>query len=116
MAEDLGSTFATRGDQMFLRFSDDELARLAKFGDRRTYKRGELLARRGEVGPGLVLIFSGKVEATQPNAGESTHIVTHERGNFMGELAQLSGRPSLVDAALTDVEAIAISAAVCARC
>ena len=40
-----------------------------------------------------------------------THIVTHERGNFMGELAAairatvLGGRN-----ALTDVEAIAISA------
>src|SRR4029453_4071786 len=33
----------------------------------------------------------------------------HEHGNFMGELAQLSGRPYLVDEkALTDVEAVAI--------
>ena len=33
------------------------------------------------------------------------HIVTHKAGSFMGELAQLSGRPVLVDAvALTDVE------------
>ncbi len=111
MAEDPGSTIATRANQMFLHFSDEELARLAKFGEPRSYKKGEMLARRGEVGPGLVLILSGSVEATQPNAGENSHIVTHERGNFMGELAQLSGRPFLVDeTALTDVEAVAISA------
>jgi thioredoxin reductase (NADPH) len=109
MADDLGPTFAARGDQMFLRFSDEELVRLARFGEPRRYKAGDMLARHGEVGPGLMLILSGKVEATQPNGGEDSHIVTHERGNFMGELAQLSGRPYLVDEkALTDVEAVAI--------
>src|SRR5207248_169576 len=47
---------------------------------------------------------------TQPNGGENSHIVTHGRGNFMGELAQLSGRPYLVnEIAVTDVEAVAIA-------
>src|SRR5881275_2996796 len=46
---------------------------------------------------------------TQGSGGARNEIVTHERGNFMGELAQLSGRPYLVDErALTDVEALAI--------
>jgi thioredoxin reductase (NADPH) len=109
MTESLGPTFANRGAQMFLRFSDDELARLARFGEPRRYHAGDMLVHRGEVGPGLMIILSGQVEATQPNGGEASHIVTHERGNFMGELAQLSGRPYLVDEkALTDVEAIAI--------
>jgi thioredoxin reductase (NADPH) len=109
MTDDLGSTFATRGAQMFLRFTDDELARLARFGERRRYKAGDMLARVGEVGPGVMLILSGQVDVTQPTGGEDSHIVTHERGNFMGELAQLSGRPYLVnEKALTDVEAVAI--------
>jgi thioredoxin reductase (NADPH) len=110
MADDLGSTFATRGAQMFLRFNDDELARLARFGEPRSYKGGEMLARRGEVGPGLMLILSGRVDVTRSEGGMDSHIVTHERGNFMGELAQLSGRPYLVDEkALTDVEAVAVA-------
>jgi thioredoxin reductase (NADPH) len=109
MTDELGTTYATRGAQMFLRFTDDELARLSRFGEPRRYKAGDMLARHGEVGPGLMLILSGRVEVTQPNGGENGHIVTHERGNFMGELAQLSGRPYLVDEkALTDVEAVAI--------
>jgi thioredoxin reductase (NADPH) len=109
MTDDLGSTFATRGAQMFLRFTDDELARLARFGEPRRYKAGDMLARVGEVGPGVMLILSGEVDVTQPTGGEDSHIVTHERGNFMGELAQLSGRPYLVnEKALTDVEAVAI--------
>ncbi|MCL6729247.1 FAD-dependent oxidoreductase [Sphingomonas hankyongi] len=105
------TTYATRGAQMFLRFDDDEIARLARFGEKRCYRAGEMLARVGEAGPGLMLILSGQVEVTQSGGGERRHIVTHERGNFMGELAQLSGRPYLVDEkALTDVEAVAIPA------
>ena len=110
MSDELGTTYETRGAQMFLRFTDDELARLARFGEPRRYKAGEMLARVGEVGPGVMLILSGQVEVTQPTGGEDSHIVTHERGNFMGELAQLSGRPYLVnERALTDVETVAIS-------
>jgi thioredoxin reductase (NADPH) len=105
------TTIATRGAQMFPRLSDGELTRLARFGETRSYRAGERVVRVGEVPPGVQLILSGELEVTQHgNAGEAEHIVTHERGNFTGELAQLSGRPSLVDAmALTDVEAVAIS-------
>jgi thioredoxin reductase (NADPH) len=101
---------ATRGAQMFPRLTDEELARLAKFGEPRSYRTGEKVVRVGEVPPGLQLILSGRLEVTQHDrTDEGSHIVTHERGNFTGELAQLSGRPSLVDAvALTDVEAVAI--------
>lgn len=100
----------TRGAQMFLRFSEAEIDRLSRFGEPRSFKKGDMLARIGEPGPGMMLILSGRVEVTQPNGVEKSVIVTHERGNFMGELAQLSGRPYLVDEkALTDVEAIVIS-------
>ncbi len=109
MTDDQGPTMATRGDQMFLRFNDDEIERLSRFGERRSFRAGEMLVRVGEVGPGLMLILSGSVEVTRPSDGSV--IVTHERGNFMGELAQLSGRPYLVDEkALTDGEAVAIPA------
>src|SRR5919107_1479745 len=103
-------TVATRGAQMFPRLTDEELARLAKFGEPRSYHAGDKVVSVGEIPPGLQLILSGRLEVTQHDRiGDDSHIVTHERGNFTGELAQLSGRPSLVDAvALTDVEAVAI--------
>lgn len=102
---------ATRGDDMFLRFNDEQIERLSRFGERRSYRAGEMIVRVGEVGPGMMLILSGRVEVTRPEGPNRVHIVTHEPGNFMGELAQLSGRPYLVDEqALTDVEAVAIPA------
>jgi len=109
MSESRPDTLATRGDQMFLRFTDAEIERLSRFGELHGYRAGEMLARVGEAGPGVMLILSGQVEVTRPDGPSREHIVTHERGNFMGELAQLSGRPYLVDErALTDVEAVAI--------
>jgi thioredoxin reductase (NADPH) len=111
MTDSRQDTYSTRRDQMFLRFNDAEIERLARFGERRGYRSGEMLARVGEVGPGLMLVLSGRVEVTRPEGTGRAQITVHERGNFMGELAQLSGRPYLVDEqALTDVEAVAIPA------
>ena len=102
---------AERGAQMFPRLTEDELARLTRFGEPRRYEAGEIVARVGEVPVGLQLILSGELEVTQRDvSGENAHIITHGRGNFTGELAQLSGRPSLVDAvALTAVDVIVIA-------
>ena len=100
----------TRHDQMFPVLTPQELHRLSRFGEEHTYAKGELLARTGEVSPGFHLILKGEVAIKQRDAlGREQLIVTHGAGNFMGELAQLSGKPSLVDAvALTPVDTIVI--------
>ncbi|HEX3422568.1 MAG TPA: FAD-dependent oxidoreductase [Sphingomicrobium sp.] len=109
MTDDLGPTFATRAAQMFPRLGEEEIARLTRFGEPRSFRSGDLVASPGKVSPGLLLILSGKLEVVRADSGEGTHIVTHERGNFSGELANLSGRPSLTEArALGDVEALVI--------
>ena len=109
MTETPQTTYETRGAQMFVSLTDADVARAAKFGELQQYREGDQVARVGESGLGLVLILSGEVEVTRRDGRENVHVVTHQRGNFMGELAQLSGRPFLVDAvALTDVEAVAI--------
>lgn len=95
---------------MFPTLAPGAVERLHRFGDLQNYAKGSRLAKAGEVSAGLVIFLSGEVEVTQ-NDGErgSAHIVTHGPGSFMGELAQLSGRPSLVDAwALTDVHALVL--------
>ena len=40
MSDQRGEIYATRGDQMFLRFNDDEIERLARFGQPRSYRVG----------------------------------------------------------------------------
>lgn len=104
-------TLEARGEQMFPRLGPDEVERIRRFGERRAFEPGEYLARVGEPGLGLFVILGGAVEVRQRAAvGPSLSIVTHEAGNFLGELAQLSGRPSLVDAvAAQPVEALLVS-------
>src|SRR5207249_1565749 len=64
----------------------------------------------GEISPGMFVVLAGEVAITQHNPlGRDEAIVTHGPGSFMGELTQLSGRPSLVDAhAVKPVEALVI--------
>jgi thioredoxin reductase (NADPH) len=92
----------TRYEQMFPVLEPAEIDRLRRFGETRTYGAGERLVTSGEPSPGLLVILSGELLVTQHNVfGPNQPIVTHGPGGFMGELAQLSGRPSLVDAQAT---------------
>lgn len=84
---------------MFPTLEPAEVERLRRFGEARAYAPGEALASVGKVTPGLMLILSGAVDVTRhSDHGSPDLIVTYTQGSFMGELAQLSGRPALVDA------------------
>ena len=100
----------TRRDQMFPTLEPSEIERVRRFGKQRWFVPGEPLAKVGERGVGLSIILSGQVEVTRyDSARRSTPIVTHGPGAFLGELAQLAGRPTLVDAtARGPVEALII--------
>ena len=99
-----------RGAQMFPTLEPAEIDRLRAFGERRSFRTGDTLVKVGEVGHGMTVILRGRVAVTRRDElGRSQPIVTHGPGAFMGELAQLSGRPALVDAhAEEDVDAMLI--------
>jgi thioredoxin reductase (NADPH) len=100
----------TRFEQMFPKLDAPEIERLRRFGETQTYTQGEHLVTAGDVSPGMFVILSGEVALTQHSAlGGDEPIVTYVPGSFMGEVAQLSGRPSLTDARATKpVEALVI--------
>ena len=110
MASPARSTFEARYDQMFPTLDAAEIGRLRRFGEPRTYRAGDRLVATGEVSPGMFVIVSGEVAVSQHSVlGRDQPIVTHGPGSFMGELAQLSGQPALVDAHATEpVEAFVI--------
>jgi thioredoxin reductase (NADPH) len=100
----------SRRDQMFPVLEPAQIDRLTKFGERRFFAAGERLVATGEIAPGAFVILAGQVDVMQKGRlGHSQLIVTHGPGSFMGELAQLSDRPTLVDAyAKEAVEALVI--------
>jgi len=93
------STITTRRHQMFPVLNEQELQRIKRFGELRTFEPGESLAAAGRRSAGVMVILSGSVKVFRRDvSGVEEHIVTYAPGGFLGGLEQLSGRPSLVDA------------------
>jgi thioredoxin reductase (NADPH) len=104
------STLDQRRDQVFLKFDPAEIERMRGFGDVRSFAAGERLMTAGQVAPGLFVILTGRVAVTEhSHLGVQERIVSQGQGNFIGELAQLAGRPALADATPEEtVEALII--------
>ena len=102
-----------RREQMFPQLTPAEIERLRRFGTVKTSHAGEYLFQAGRKGPGMFVILRGHVAITRKNAlSADAPIVEHGPGQFMAEVGQLSGRPSLVDGrALDEVEALLIEPA-----
>ncbi len=99
-----------RREQMFPALDAHDIARLRRFGEVRHYDTGTPLMKTGEIAPGLYFILSGRVQVSQ-GGGYSPRqdVIQHGPGQFGGELAQLSDRPSLVDSvAIEPVEALVV--------
>ena len=95
---------------MFPHLDEHDIARLRRFGEIRHFPDGALIMKAGELAPGLVFVLKGEIDVRQGGAVSSrAPIVQHGPGGFLGELAQLSDRPALVDAsAVGEVEAIVV--------
>ena len=92
------SILERRRDQMFPELDPFEIERMRRFGEARGFAQGAAIFTAGRVGPGLVVILSGEVDIIRREFSNESLIVTDGPGQFMGELAQLAGRPALVDA------------------
>jgi thioredoxin reductase (NADPH) len=110
MPQSVRPLIEARREQMFPVLEPEEIERLVRFGERRSYMAGERMVATGEIAPGVFVVLSGRVDVTQRGReGHSELIFAHGPGSFGGELAQLSDRPSLVDADATEaVETLVI--------
>jgi thioredoxin reductase (NADPH) len=99
-----------RYDQIFPALDPLEIERVRRFGNLHLFAAGESLWTVGQVAPGLMVVLGGSVVVTERDQFENhKQIAIHRRGNFLGELALLSGRPALVNAiAQEPVEALVI--------
>ncbi|MGF6600916.1 thioredoxin reductase (NADPH) [Paraburkholderia sp. GAS448] len=104
------SSLEYRQHQMFPRLSAAEIQSLRRFARPMSFKAGELIFETGHVALGLFVLLRGRVRiCSRDSFGRSTLVTEHEDGHFMAEMAQLSGKPALIDGvALTDVETLVI--------
>jgi len=104
------STAFPRHEQTFPALTPQEIERMRRFGELRTYRHGEALFETGKVGPGMFVVLSGTAAITQRDGlGHVTPVIDQGPGQFLAEIGQLSGRVALVDGhADGDVETLLI--------
>src|SRR3982075_4077218 len=87
-----------RHEQTFPTLTPQEIARMRRFGELRSYKNGQNLFETGKPGPGMFVILSGHVAISQRDGlGHVTPVINQGPGQFLAEIGQLSGRMALVD-------------------
>jgi CRP-like cAMP-binding protein len=97
---------ALRKIPFFEDLTPEDLDRLARIGERRSFAAGEAIVTKSGAGGGLFVILSGSAEV---EAGGKSHILGP--GEFFGEMALLSGKPrSATVTAAEPVEAMVLEA------
>jgi thioredoxin reductase (NADPH) len=100
----------SRRDQIFPTLTQNDCARLHRFGTPRHFADGETIFHAGGKNPGMLVILTGKVRISQCDGmGNSNTIAEHGPGEFTAEVGQLSGTPALANAhAVGPVDALVI--------
>ena len=107
----LSPTLETRREQMFPTLTAAEIERMRRFGTVRRYADGERLFETGKASPGMFVVLSGSIQVIRHDGlAQQVPLVEHPVGGFSAEIAQLGGRPALVDAfAKGDLETLVIA-------
>jgi thioredoxin reductase (NADPH) len=99
-----------RKHQMFPVLSEADIRHMHRFGHVACFKDGEMIFQAGKTSFGLMLVLKGGIEVNRYDGlGNTSYVTTHQVGQFSGEVAQLSGRPSLGNGhAVGDVEVLVV--------
>ncbi|MBI4422821.1 MAG: mechanosensitive ion channel family protein [Elusimicrobia bacterium] len=95
-----------RGIDLFASLNDEELAALAERLRPSPFSKGEVITRQGDTGHWLYIINRGVGEVRlEDEAGRSHPVARLGPGDFMGEMALMTGEPrSATVSAATDVD------------
>jgi CRP-like cAMP-binding protein len=85
--------------ELFSDLSDEQLDRLARVGENRTFKRGETIFNQGAEGHHFYVVCSGavRVSRTVPGIGEEAMAVL-QKGSVFGEMSVFDDAPRSADA------------------
>jgi thioredoxin reductase (NADPH) len=99
-----------RREQLSPQLSEAEIARVSRFGTVRRYAPGQRLVTAGEPSPGMFVVLKGRARTSlRDGLGHVMPFSSRGRGQFLGEVSQLSGRQAFVDVDAEDeVEALLV--------
>ncbi|PPJ14408.1 cyclic nucleotide-binding protein [Nocardia nova] len=84
--------------EAFPRLTDDQLAILESWGERRFCEAGQVLFRSGDRVDDVFVLLSGRVAIVEQGPAGDRVIQVHGERRFVGELGMLEGRPALYEA------------------
>ncbi|RZT04503.1 thioredoxin reductase (NADPH) [Duganella sp. CF402] len=99
-----------RHHQMFPTLNAADIRHMQRFGHVACFRDGEMIFEAGKTSFGLMLVLKGGIRVERYDGlGNSSYVTTHQVGQFSGEVAQLSGRPSLGNGyAVDEVEVLVV--------
>ena len=98
----MGDVFVERRQQLFPTLNDAQLQRIARFGEQRHVRAGEILYEQGTSALGIHVVLSGAVEIVRPGIVGDEVITVQRAGEFTGEVNVLAGRRALVRARVVE--------------
>jgi thioredoxin reductase (NADPH) len=84
------------------KLNDEQLALLARFGERRRIEVGDVLYADGDASYDFFVVLSGVVEVVGTYDGEEELLAVHDTGRFLGELNLLTGQRVYVTARVVE--------------
>jgi thioredoxin reductase (NADPH) len=97
-SEPAAKTAETRRAQMFSTLSDEQIARVARVGKRRSVQAGTILYEPGDLGVPFYVVLDGAIDIVYPTAHGEEPITLVRTGGFTGEINMLTQRRTLVRA------------------
>ncbi|MCX7634610.1 MAG: Crp/Fnr family transcriptional regulator [Syntrophales bacterium] len=94
---------------LFKGLTTDDCRKVAAVLQVKTIKKGDLLFRRGDEGNSLFIINGGTIKVSRKaESGDEIILATLTRGDFLGEMALLDGKPRSADAVALDTTQVYI--------
>ena len=101
---------ANRLHQILPTLSGAEFELLSRYGERQSFKAGDMLFRQGDRHISMYVIITGALEIERSSALGTVVLSTHGPGMFTGEIGTLAGRAAVASGRATaDSEMIVIS-------
>jgi thioredoxin reductase (NADPH) len=82
----------------FPTLTDEQMVVVAQIGVRQTYPDGTVLFKAGEVEFKFLVLLAGEIAILDHSGGAPVTVLVHQAGEFTGDLANLAGRSSNVEA------------------